>query len=191
MARPRKTNVHRDASGKSRGEVFDPSAIYAQPHRRDCADPGSPDAGSPLGRLRMSRLISDEQYHAGSEWGLAVLAYCRVMGIRSGSPSGGSLASCQSGSGFYSWEGDRVEIDEDEAAKRVQRVKGRYNACFDAVTDVSRTLSRGNKIHRVLKDVCILEMDERALWASSEMLGDLRVGLNTVGKVLRDDRRRS
>lgn len=181
--RKRKVNVVRDSSGKSRGEKFDPSLIYIQPHRRDCAQPWDDKAGYPLGRLSLNGLITDGQFRAGNEYASVVYSYARTMGIPMGSPRSGSMSECIS-AGFYAWEGDRIEIDPKEAAKRIAKVKDRYNDCHDTLAELGRLHNRGHKILHVMREICIQENQESKLWADPDKLGDLRLGLNAVQRVL-------
>ena len=183
--RKRKVNVIRDDTGKSRGEIFDPSAIFAQPHRRDTPDPSSVDAGSPLGRLRLNGLITPDQMRAGNEYASVVLSYARVMGIPSASPRGSSFADAIA-TGFYAWEGERTEIDQEEADRRVRRVRERYNDCHDALAELGRQHGRGRNILIVMREICVAETEERSLWHDAGKLGDLRLGLNAVQRVLVD-----
>lgn len=157
--------------------------IFNQPHRRDCPQPWDDKAGYPLGRLLLNGLITDGQHRAGNEYAAVVYSYARTMGIPMGSPRSGSMSECIS-AGFYAWEGDRVEINEDEAKKRVQAVKDRYNNCHETLTELGRLHNRGHKILHVMRDVCIQENQERGLWADPDKLGDLRLGLNAVHRVL-------
>lgn len=181
--RRKKLNVIRDASGKSRGEIFDPSAIFGQPHRRDTADPSSEYAAYPLGRLWLNKQITPDQLRAGNEFASVSRSYGRVMGIPMGSPRSGSMSECVS-TGFYTWEGDTQEIDPVEAAKRVQRVKDKYNDIVCTLTELGRSHNRGHKILIVMREICITEQDERAVWRDYAMLGDLRLGLNAAHRVL-------
>jgi hypothetical protein len=190
MARPgrkRKTTVIRDSKGKSRGEVFDPSVIERQPHRRGSAQPWSEDAGFPLGRLRINGMLTEAQMRAGNEYAAVVYAYARTMGIPMGSPRSGSMSECVS-TGFYSWEGDRHEVDPEEAAKRVQRIRERYNDCHDTLADLGRQHGRGRNILIVMREVCVQECEEKALWRDEAKIGDLRLGLNAVHRVLLERR---
>jgi hypothetical protein len=93
------------------------------------------------------------------------------------------MSECVS-TGFYSWEGDRNEVDPDEAAKRIERVKENYNNVFCALVKVGREHNRGNRILHVMRDICIQEQDERQVWRDNAMLGDLRLGLNAAHRVL-------
>jgi hypothetical protein len=77
--RKRKTNVVRDASGKSRGEILDLSVVYNQPHRRGQRNPKSELLGYPLGRLRHEGLIDEAQLQAGNAWASMVRAYIPDM----------------------------------------------------------------------------------------------------------------
>jgi hypothetical protein len=186
--RKRKINVIRDESGKSRGEIFNPSAIYAQPHRRDLKHPDATEAGYPLGRLRLNRLIDASQLRAGNEYAAVVYAYARTMGIPLGSPRSSSMNECIS-SGFYAWEGDRINIDQEEAYKRIRKVKDRYDACHKTLAELSKMHGRGNKIFSALREVCIQEAEEKGLWSDPDKIGDLRLGLNAIHKTLFDQRR--
>jgi len=179
--RPRKRNVKRDDKGKSRGEIFDPSVIWAQPHRREVSDPSSERAAYPLGRLRLNELITEPQLRAGNEFAAVVYAYARTMGIPMGSPRSGSMSECIA-TGFYSWESEQRQVDPEEEAKRVQRVKGRYNDVVEALAEVGRTLNRD--LLRVMKRYCIEEMDEQALWRDGDEMGNLRSGLNVADRIL-------
>ncbi len=185
--RKRKQNVNRDSKGKSRGEIFDPSAIFGQPHRRDTKDPSSEYAAYPLGRLWLNKQITEDQLRAGNEFASVARSYARQMGIPIGSPRSGSMSECVS-TGFYAWEGDRHEIDPDEAAKRVQRVKENYNNVVCSLAEIGRTHNRGNGILHVMRDICIAEQDERQVWRDYAMLGDLRLGLNAAYRVLLERR---
>lgn len=183
--RKRKSNVTRDASGKSRGEIFDPSAIFKQPHRRDCNDPTSHNASFPLGRLHINGLLTEGQLRAGNEYAAVVHAYARAMGIPIGSPRSGSMSECIS-TGFYSWEGDRHDPDPEEAAKRLIRIKERYNECHTVLSQLGRLHGNDRKILLIMKAICIEEREEKELWHNAEKIGDLRLGLNAVQKILID-----
>lgn len=186
--RKRKVNVIRDSSGKSRGEIFDPSAIYAQPHRRECKDPTSEYASYPLGRLWLNKQITEGQLKAGNEFASVAASYGRVMGIPVGSPRSGSMSE-RVATGFFAWEGDRHETDPDEAAKRIERIKSAYDDTVCALAELGRSHNRGNRILKVMRDVCISEQDERQVWRDYAMLGDLRLGLNAAHRVLVERRR--
>ena len=192
--RKRKTNVVRDASGKSRGEKFDPDFIYNQPHRRATAQPWSAQAGSPLGRLKLNGTISEAQLRAGEAYARLVHAYARTMGLKIGSPRSGAVPELVS-SGFYAWESDRelqtVGEGDDSAEdavnreqKRIRELKARYDDCHAALLDVSRTHRRGLRILSVLRDICIFERNEHTLTRDEEKKGDLRLGLNTVERAM-------
>ena len=190
--RKRKTNVVRDASGKSRGETFDPGFIYNQPHRRDTSQPWSALSGSSLGRLKLDGTISAAQLRAGEAYARLVHAYAGVMGLKIGSPRSGAVPELVS-SGFYAWESDtRTVAQGDETAeqaadrerKRIRELKQRYDDCHAALLDVSRSHRRGLNILSVLRDICIFERGEGALARDAEKTGDLRLGLNTVERVM-------
>lgn len=182
-----KQNVVRDSKGKSRGEIFDPSAIFGQPHRRDTKDPSSEYAAYPLGRLWLNKQITEAQLRAGNEFAYVAHAYARLNGIPMGSPRSGSMSECIS-TGFYSWDGDRKEFDQEEADKRSARINGRYDDAVCTLTELGRSHNRGTRILMVMREVCITEQDERQIWRDDVMLGDLRLGLNAVHRVLLERR---
>lgn len=182
--RKRNPNAIRDDSGKSRGERFDPTPFLNQPHRRGNTELEA-NQGFPLGRLFMNGLINTDQLAAGNHYALSVYAYARTMGIPMGSPRSGALIQMQGG-GFYRWEGEEAKIDPEESRKRLDRVKTQYNDCHDALAALGRVHKRGNKILSIMREICVAEHDENDLWgrAGEVRLGDLRLGLNAVHKIL-------
>ncbi|WP_424630437.1 hypothetical protein [Bradyrhizobium sp. SYSU BS000235] len=181
--RKRKTNVRRDASGKSRGEILDLSVIFNQPHRRGQRNPKSELLGYPLGRLRHEGLIDETQLQAGNAWASMVRAYSRMIGLRIGSPKSGSLTEAVA-TGFYVWEGDGAEngesIEPEEQERRRKRLRAKYDQCHDRLHEAGRTLGPGAALLKALRKVAI---EER--YPEEAELGNLRVALNTVGRVLR------
>jgi hypothetical protein len=180
--RKRKTNVVRDAKGKSRGEILDLSVIYNQPHRRGQRNPKSELLGYPLGRLRHEGLIDEAQLQAGNAWASMVRAYRRMIGLRIGSPKSGSLTE-HVATGFYVWEGDEgVELEEQE--RRRKRLRAKYDLCHDRLHEVGRTLgSSPTQSAALLKALRKVAIEEH--YPADTELGNLRVALNTVGRVLR------
>lgn len=191
--RRRNPNAIRDESGKSRGERFDPEPFLNQPHRKpfagkkyddDGRDIAATDAvGYPLARLHANGLLTTDQLNAGNHYALAVCNYAKTMGIPMGSPRSGALLSMQGG-GFYRWEGEDGSIDPDESRKRLDRVKTQYNECHDALYELGRIHHRGRKILLVMREICVAEVEEKTIWADQQKLGDLRLGLNAVHKIL-------
>lgn len=179
--RKRKTNVVRDASGKSRGEILDLSVIYNQPHRRGQRNPKSELLGYPLGRLRHEGLIDEAQLQAGNAWASMVRAYSRMIGLRIGSPKSGSLTEAVA-TGFYVWEGDEG-VEPEEQERRRKRLRAKYDLCHDRLHEVGRTLGSGTQSAALLKAIRKVCIEER--YPEDAELGNLRVALNTVGRVLR------
>jgi hypothetical protein len=132
--RPRKVNVIRDSNGKSRGEIVDFSVVMNQPHRRDAEGDArkSELLGYPLGRLRFSGEVSENQLRAGNEWALLVRSYAGMMGVPIGSPRSGSLLRDATGPA-YSFSGDEARSDAEEYEKRCASLRGRYDACFNTL----------------------------------------------------------
>jgi hypothetical protein len=176
--RPRKTNVVRDKSGKSRGEIVDFSVVFNQPHRRGFSDKKSELLGYPLGRLRLSNQISELQLRTGNEWAMMVRSYAGMMGVPFGSPRSGSLLS-DSAAPAYAFASDGARADAEEYEKRCVTLRGRYDGCFVILNEVGRSLGRSHCILVTVRRVCI---EER--YPNDSELGDLRVGLNALAKEL-------
>jgi hypothetical protein len=177
--RPRKMNVRRDASGKSRGEIVDLSVVLNQPHRRDFKGDArkSELLGYPLGRLRLGDQVSETQHRAGNEWALLVRSYAGAMGIPLGSPRSGSDHP-EIASGMGGGSGPLPGTAEHE--KRIQRLRERYEGCFERLSLLGRSLGRGNQILVAMRRVCI---EER--YPNDSELGDLRLGLNAMARELK------
>lgn len=179
--RKRKTNVVRDSKGKSRGEILDLSVVYNQPHRRGQRNPKSELLGYPLGRLRHEGLIDEAQLQAGNAWASMVRAYSRMIGLRVGSPKSGSLTEAVA-TGFYIWEGDEG-VEPEEQERRRKRLRAKYDACHDRLHEAGRTLGQATQSAALLKALRKVAIEER--YPEDAELGNLRVALNTVGRVLR------
>jgi hypothetical protein len=178
--RPRKTNVRRDASGKSRGEIVDLSVVLNQPHRRDAADPSSRMLGYALGRLAERGLIQGEQFRAGERWGALVASYRRqLLSAPPLAARSGEMAERVS-VGFGSHDPEIAPtIDPEQAEKNRQELKAKYDAGFEALSSLGRVLCRGHAILNTVRKVCVDDRDP-----SIDEIGDLRVGLNSLGRVL-------
>ena len=183
--RPKKQNVIRDASGKSRGEIVDFSVVMNQPHRRGALDPMSHLLGFPLGRLRLSDDISDDQLRTGSAWAGVVSAYAAIMGVPAPSPRSGELSE-RVQTGFYNWGTDEIPRDQEtpeERAERIHETKTKYADCFEAMGQLGRTLGRGHRILFAVNKVCIENQ-----YPNQGDIGDLRLGLNAIDRILRRGR---
>lgn len=177
--RPRKVNVRRDSSGKSRGEFPDLAVVLNQPHRRDFKDGKSELLGYPLGRLRLANEVSEIQHGAGNEWALLVRAYAGAIGLPFGSPRSGSLLS-DTGAVAYAFSGDEARGDAEESERRCTGLRERYNACFERLASLGRSLGCGHQILIIVRRVCI---EER--YPNDYELGDLRAGLNALAHQLK------
>jgi hypothetical protein len=83
--------------------------------------------------------------------------------------------------GFYVFETEVFGIDPDEARKQRQALAERYNAGFDNLALLDRNLSINAS--RLIRLVCVEDRDP----AEAEV-GDIRVGLNSLGRVLLERR---
>jgi hypothetical protein len=116
-----------------------------------------------------------------------VRAYSRMIGLRIGSPKSGSLTEAVA-TGFYVWEGDGQEngqgVDAEEQERRRKRLRAKYDLCHDRLHEVGRTLGPGTaQSTALLKALRKVALEER--YPEDVELGNLRVALNTVGRVLR------
>jgi hypothetical protein len=179
--RPRKQNVIRDASGKSRGEIVDFSVVLNQPHRRGVSAKHAKSEllGYALGRLRFYDKISEDQLRAGNEWALLVRAFAADQGIPVGSPRSGSMVTDSHGPA-YSFSLDEATHTAERAQNRSVSLCGRYSECFEAMALLGRTLGVGRNILTVMRDVCIQDRDPQE-W----QIGDLRSGLNAMARIFK------
>lgn len=184
--RKRKTNVLRDAKGKSRGEpeIVHPESIAVR--ERELSNAGlslrgqdalNQLAGFTLGclllRARADRRdpgsISQEQYDAGDSWQNLCHRHASIMGYKSTvkSPSFIMVAGGQSVA---------AEPDEDEISRVREKWTKAYNALMLACRD------HGIRVRDVTYGVCVEN------WPVSRLrnrdYGLLRIGLNALAKVL-------
>ena len=176
--RPRKLNVRRTPSGKSLGEVVDLAPMFAQPHRRGLPDPSARTAGQALGRLLQRGLISGYQYRAGERWASVVASYRRQLCAPPSSTRSGEMAERVS-TGYVSVEAEVREIDPEQAERDRAELKQKYDDCFEGLVALGRLLNRGHAIINSLRKVCIEDRD-----ADENELGDIRLGMNSIGRVL-------
>lgn len=178
--RPRKENVVRDGKGKSRGEIIDFSVVLNQPHRRHASGEArkSELLGYPLGRLRFQNRITETQLRAGNEWAELVRSYAATFGFPHGSARSGSLLS-DSGKPAYAFSSDEAAHDAENDEMRRVSLRTRYNGCFEIMLDVGRSIGEGRAVLIIMRRVCLEERNPL-----EQELGNLRVGLNSVGKVL-------
>lgn len=177
--RPRKVNVRRDAKGKSRGELVDLAVVLNQPHRRHAKDGKSELLGYPLGRLRLANHLSEVQHRTGNEWALLVRSYAGAIGIPFGSPRSGSALG-EAGKPGYAFAEDQAAGDAEQHERRIGGLRSRYDACFERLARLGRSLGRGSQLLIAARRVCI---EER--YPGDEELGDLRLALNALSHELK------
>lgn len=179
--RPRKTNVIRDASGKSRGEIVDFSVVLNQPHRRDVSGKNAKSEllGYALGRLRFYDKISEDQLRAGNEWALLVRDFAADQGLPVGSPRSGSLLTDSHGPA-YAFSRDEATHAAGRSQNRSVSLCARYSECFETMAQLGRTLGVGRKILIAMREVCIQDRDPQE-W----QIGDLRSGLNAMARIFK------
>jgi hypothetical protein len=185
MGRPQKPNVIRDRNGKSRGEALrvDP-AVLAVRARHLIADGISGDhasdalAGYTLGRLLLRFRtdntdpsgISQAQFDAGDTWCKIVHRHAAIMGykLRLQSP-GFSLVPGGQDCGPPPTEDDII------------RIRRQFSDCYNFMASAAK--DHGRRVIDVTYGVCVENWPMNALYERD--YGDLKIGLNTLGKALR------
>ncbi|WP_448953056.1 hypothetical protein [Labrys neptuniae] len=115
-------------------------------------------AGFAFGRLCLQKIITQEQYEAGCNFGRIVVTYARIMGVPSANPR--SISMIMIGG-----------IDHSEPLtdpERIAKARRSYEDMFSALNDASD----GKRYLNALKE-CILQ-------DQSTDIGDLRCGLNVL-----------
>lgn len=171
--RKRKSNVLRDASGKSRGERdIDVTTLGSWIHRSHLVgrqEAGNALAGFTLGVLRLNKIITMPQYDAGQAWANVCHRHSKIMGYSLGSPKSPSFMMVSFGAPTT------ADPDEDEIA----RVKNRWTQYYDALMAVCR--DHGMRVRDVTYNVCVQNVEFEKL--GPPQFGDLRLGLNALGRV--------
>jgi hypothetical protein len=168
-------NVARDAAGKSRGES--PEEIMAvalgQPHRRFAQTPREVKLGYPLGRLCLAGYVTEKQHDAGQRWATIVRRYSALMGFRLENPATPTIGMISSGSSCLA--------DPDEQV--ILALRRDYNDAYAALEQAGRDTRTGRGPLKICRQICVQEMNEAILWP--HRIGDLRVGLNALTRVLK------
>jgi hypothetical protein len=187
MSRRRKPDAVRDASGKCRGEPPDQVRAVALAQRLRAVAPehaDNPLAGHALGRLRLRHQphgpqdpcsISQEQYEAGERYTAIAVHHAVIMGYASGSPRSAPLELAAGG----------LACAQEPDAATILRVRRQFSDCYRALIDAGRAIGQGVKVALVTYDVCL---DRRGMESlTSQDVGNLKVGLNALARVLRSD----
>ncbi len=192
MARPRKTNVRRSASGKSLGEPHVIAQEVLAVRKRENArmglyldEPSDALAGFTLGvlllRSRQDRGnpggITQTQYDAGDRWSAIVRRHANIMGYELKRGAG------QIKSPSFSMIGSGKGCGPDADDQQIAEVRDQFRSTYDAVMEVSRAHRLGVSVRDILYAVCV---DNRPVLDLSEVdYGNLRLGLNALARVLR------
>ncbi len=189
MARPRKTNVRRSASGKSLGEahIIDPGvlAVRMRQNRLHGLELEGDEAKDPLAGFTLGVLllrdrqskgnpggITQSQYDAGDKWASIVRRHASVMGYE---------LKRQIKSPSFSFVGGGRDCSDEPSDGAIAEIRDQFRLTYDAIMQVCQT--HGIHVRNILFDVCV---DNRAVLTLSEMdYGNLRLGLNALVRVLR------
>jgi hypothetical protein len=138
------------------------------------------DAGHTLGLLRLRGPmdpggISDAQYHAGMAYALLCQRHGRIMGYSTGSPKSPGFEMVAGGTS--------LAPDPDEEA--VLRTRRQWSDCYRALIDAGRDIGAGTRVATETYDACLDRIAFSMLQKNDAMRGNVKVGLNALGRVLR------
>ena len=193
--RPKLANMNRDkTTGRSRGEAVESiiatallprlksGITYEESIVRDLRTGkvvgSNQDAGHILGRLKMVGLnpggISENQFQAGWQYAQVVMRYRSIMGMPSESPKAMNLGG-----------GAGRALSADPEEKSILASREKYNACTEALNAAGFECHQGNRVAKITNDVCMDRIDYNSISGDMVALGNLRAGLNALGRVLR------
>ncbi len=190
MARPRKKNVQRSASGKSRGEKAEIApevlAVRIRENKRhglELDSPGDALAGFTLGVLLLRNRqdksnpgsITQAQYDAGDRWASIVRRHANIMGYELKRGAG------QVKSPSFSMVGGGKNTSPEPSDDKIAEARDQFRITYDAIMAVCR--DHGIAVRDILFAVCV---DNRPVLELSEAdYGNLRLGLNALVRALR------
>jgi len=137
--RPRKSGPRQNGRRLSEVPPDYRQRIAAQPHRRNCADPMHEKAESPLGRLNLRGVITDQQLEAGRRYAVITGAYRGSIGAPHGT-AGGGYGGCG---------GDCIDPGTCECLRRKLAYDLAYGSLWDA----------GQKACKAVAHVAVRELD--------------------------------
>ena len=194
--RKRKPNVARFPSGQIREELPEHViAVALAPRLRDGLDyedtvvrdersgkiiRANQDAGHTLGRLRLLGAsdpggISERQYHVGMSYAHVVRRHASIMGYALGSPKSPGFELVAAGLSLAK------EPEEDE----ILRTRRQFSDCYRVLMDAGKYMGAGTRVATVTYDACLDRITFAGLQRDSISLGNLKVGLNELGRVLK------
>src|SRR5262249_7971472 len=141
-----------------------------------------------LGRLRLRHQshgpqdpcsISQEQLEAGERYAMIATRHAAIMGYASGSPRAAPLERLAPGAGCAQ------EPDEEIVLK----LRRQFSDCYRALMEAGRDIGQGVKVALITYDVCLDRRAPEGLGAIE--IGNLKVGLNALARLLRGGRLRS
>jgi hypothetical protein len=189
--RPPKKGVSRFPGGKVREEHEHvvKSVVWAQ-RAREVGEEHKDNAlaGFTLGRLRLIGRanenakgstpidpagISAEQYDAGWQYGVIVRRHSMVMGYALGTPKSPGFEMVAGGTSLAS------EPDQEI----ILRTRRKFSDCYRALMDAGNHLQQGTRVATITYDVCLERVPFSEL--DEARLGNLKIGLNALARVLR------
>ena len=201
MARPRRKDVIRDGSGIPRGELpeivmgpalakrakiigFEQAVVRDQ--RTNAIVASNALAGHTLGILLLRyrndktdpSAIDEDQYLAGSAWSGLIHRNAQIQGYE---------VKRNPGSPSFTMVGGGRSVSPDADPEIVQRVTRQITECFQALRDVAQTYEigryrPGTAIGQICYAVCVENLNPCHM--TPRDYGNLRVGLNALGRVL-------
>jgi hypothetical protein len=186
MGRPKLKGVKRDkATGRSRGLSPDevtavafnarirrvgPSAIVTD--IRTGGKWANAKSGYSLGILNLWGHVSDTQHDTGIKYANMVYRYCALRGLPLPTPKSPSIVLVSAG------QACRDEPDDDQ----VLRARRQHSDARAALLLAGMAIGQGSRVNGITFAVCIEDIPAESL--SEADIGNLRVGLNALGRVL-------
>lgn len=188
--RPRKPNVLRDRSGKSRGEPEVVDATRLDYRVRDLRRAGLKEqdaienansalAGFTLGVLLLRHQVNcndpdsihPAQYRAGHSFARIVREHARITGYSLSRPRSPSFVMVSFG----------VSCADPPSAEEVAKIRDDYRLCYDGLAAASK--DHGPNVQYATYAVCVENRPISALTTAD--YGALRIGLNVLARALR------
>lgn len=140
----------------------------------------NPDAGHILGRLRMIGKngdlggVSEVQFDAGWNYANLVRRHSAIMGTGTGEPKSPSFTMIGGAS-----------LSADPRPETIRIVRQQFNECYDALMEAGVAIGQNVRVATITYDVCLDRMSYAIFRDNTGALGNLKIGLNALVRVLR------
>lgn len=185
MARPRKADVRRNASGRSLGERTEDIVAVGLAARVKAGialqDALNANAGHTIGRLYLAHIanhsdpfsISAEQKNAADWYSAMIYRNAAIYGLPLPFPKSPQLMFIAPGASCR-----RMPSDEE-----IARTRDEHRAARQALLDAGMAIGQGCRVNKIIYEVCIENRDLATMNLTD--IGNLRIGLNALAKITR------